>query len=205
MEFAIRPYHPSDLPAVYRICLLTGDSGSDASASFTDPDLLGHYYAAPYCVLEPDIAFILTVDGAPSGYVLGTRDSARFYQRCEEEWFPVLREHYPLPPEADQSYQASMIRAIHYGHRHNPDLQASYPAHLHIDLLPQAVAQGNGRRMMQTFLDRLRAVGVPGVHLGVGGQNTRAIAFYQRMGFQALQTHEWGIIFGMQFSSEVNQ
>jgi hypothetical protein len=65
MAFAIRPYHPSDLPALYRICLLTGDSGADASQLYRDPELLGHFYAAPYAVLEPDLCFVLTHDGSP--------------------------------------------------------------------------------------------------------------------------------------------
>ena len=52
---------------------------------------------------------------------------------------------------------------------------------------------------MQTFLDRLRELHVPGVHLGVGRLNTRAVAFYQRMGFQEISSSKTGIIFGIQF------
>lgn len=110
--FAIRPYHPSDLYSLYRICLLTGANGVDASSLFRDPELLGHYYAAPYAVLEPDLCFVLTHAGAPCGYVLGTRDSATFAARCEREWFPVLRTRYPLPPDDDQSEDAQLIRRI---------------------------------------------------------------------------------------------
>lgn len=59
MLFAIIPYEPRFLPDLYRICLLTGDS-----ALYCDPDLLGHYFAAPYAVLEPAPAFVLTDEGA---------------------------------------------------------------------------------------------------------------------------------------------
>lgn len=197
MTFAIRPYHPSDLYALYRICLLTGDMGSDASAQFRDPELLGHFYAAPYAVLEPDLCFVVTRDGVPSGYILGTRDSAAFHERCEREWFPVLRARYPLPPPDDQSRDAHMIRQIHAGSRSRPELQEHYPAHLHIDLLPEAQGQGQGRMLMNTFLARLRELGVPGVHLGVGKANTGAVAFYRRMGFQPIEEYETAIIFGM--------
>jgi ribosomal protein S18 acetylase RimI-like enzyme len=38
---------------------------------------------------------------------------------------------------------------------------------------------------------------VPGVHLGVGRRNTRAVAFYERVGFQQLSGSEHGIIYGM--------
>jgi ribosomal protein S18 acetylase RimI-like enzyme len=196
MAFAIRPYHPSDLPALYRICLLTGDSGADASQLYRDPELLGHFYAAPYAVLEPDLCFVLTHDGSPCGYVLGARDSDAFAERCDREWFPVLRERYPLPAPEDDSPDAHIIRLIHAGHRTHPDA-AEYPAHLHIDLLPVAQGQGWGRALMQTFLDRLRVIGVPAVHLGVGMRNPGAIKFYERVGFQRIRTYESWIAFGM--------
>lgn len=196
MTFAIRPYHPSDLYALYRICLLTSDSGADASRLYRDPELLGHYYAAPYAVLEPDLCFVLTHAGSPCGYVLGTRDSIVFSERCEREWFPVLRERYPFPAPDDDSRDAQLIRLIHAGYHIHPDT-IDYPAHLHIDLLPLAQGQGWGRKLMQTFLQRLRELGVPAVHLGVGMRNPGAIAFYERVGFHRIKTYEAWIAFGM--------
>jgi len=198
MPFTIRPYHPSDLVALYRVCLLTGDNGKDARQLYHDEELLGHYYVAPYAVLEPDLCFVLLHNGAPCGYVLGTRDSDAFRFQTEQGWFPPLRARYALPPDDDRSRDADMIRLIHRGMHHTSDF-AGYPAHLHIDLLPVGQGQGQGRAIMQTFLDRLRELHVPGVHLGVGRRNTRAVAFYERMGFQEISGSETGIIFGMQF------
>jgi ribosomal protein S18 acetylase RimI-like enzyme len=196
MDFRIRPYHPSDLPSVYEICLRTGNHGEDATSSYAHRQLLGHYYAGPYAVLEPDLCFILTADGEPCGYVLGTRDSTAFWSRCEAEWFPALRERYPLPPPEDKSPDAEMKRAIHRGIE--PGYYAlEYPAHLHIDLLPQAVGGGNGRRMMETFLDRLRELDVPAVHLGVSRKNERAVGYYEHMGFERLREYDWGYAMGL--------
>src|SRR5262249_34604312 len=96
MEFTIRPFQLSDLQALNEICLRTGDNGADASHLYRDPDLLGQRFAAPYAVLEPDLCFVLVHRDRPCGYILGTRDSAAFYARCEREWFPDLRRRYPL-------------------------------------------------------------------------------------------------------------
>jgi ribosomal protein S18 acetylase RimI-like enzyme len=200
LTFAIRPYHPSDLVALYRVCLLTGDSGQDASELYRDPELLGHLYLAPYAVFEPDLCLVLTHDGTPCGYILGTRDSAAFGARCERDWFPVLRERYPLPALEDNSPDADMIRHVHAGHREHPDL-AAYPAHLHIDLLPIAQGQGWGRQLVRTFTDRLRALQVPAVYLGVGARNTRAICFYSRVGFHQIKAHDGWMAYGMHLQS----
>lgn len=199
MEFRIRPYHPSDLCSVYDICVRTADCGADASGAHADPQILGHYYAAPYAVFEPELCFILTADAVPCGYVLGTRDSAGFSLRCEAEWFPVLRERYPLPEPEDKSPHAEMKRAIHRGIQPSPDV-ADYPAHLHIDLMPLAVGKGQGRALMDRFLGALRELGVPAVHLGVSGKNERAIAYYAHMGFATLHEYDWGLFMGMKLS-----
>jgi ribosomal protein S18 acetylase RimI-like enzyme len=199
MPFTIRPYHPSDLVALYRICLQTGDSGNDARHLCHDEELLGHCYVAPYAVLEPDLCFTLLDDGSPCGYILGTRDSHTFRIQSEQNWFPVLRTRYAFPPATDHSFDADMIRHIYAGAHFDPELVA-YPAHLHIDLLPIAQGQGWGRALMQTFLTRLRALHVPGVHLGVGRRNIRAIAFYERIGFQPITSSEGAILFGMRLN-----
>jgi GNAT superfamily N-acetyltransferase len=197
--FAIRPYHPSDFCALYRVCLLTGDSGSDASSIYQNPELLGHIYVGPYLVLEPDVCFTLTNNGAPVGYVLGARDTAVFHARCERDWYPVLRARYPLPAPDDSSPDAGLIRHIHTVPHEKPEW-VDYPAHLHIDLLPEAQGQGMGRRMIETLLDRLREVGAPGVHLGVSAKNTRAIQFYAHVGFHQIKASAGGITFGMRLS-----
>jgi ribosomal protein S18 acetylase RimI-like enzyme len=192
----IRAYYPSDLPALYRICLLTGDSGRDASGLFRDPELLGHYYTGPYAVLEPELCFVLACEGAPCGYILGAADTLQFNQRCEREWFPPLRTRYPLPPQDDRSPDAHIIRLIHTGRLGEPP-GPEYPAHLHIDLLPAAQGQGWGRRLMEAFCERLRMVGAGGVHLGVAKDNPGAVGFYRRLGFVELGEGKNSITFGM--------
>ena len=196
MSFNIRTYHPSDLSSLYRICLLTGKSGKDASELYTDPDLLGQFYAAPYAVLEPDLCFILTNSGKPCGYILGTRDSTAFYKRCESEWFPLVRQRYPLHDSNDNSPDARIIRLIHGGHKVNEDLK-SYPAHLHIDLLPEAQGQGSGHKLTDKFISKLRELEVPALHLQVGKSNTGAIKFYERTGLKRIKEYEKSIAFGI--------
>lgn len=199
MEYTIRQCRLEDLPALNQICLLTGDNGSDASQLYRDPDLLGQYYAAPYAVLEPELAFALVRQDRPYGYVLGARDSAAFYERREREWFPALHERYPLPEADDDSPDAQIIR-LFYKQRQVDDDLAEYPAHLHIDILPEAQGQGWGRRLIDTLLGRMRQLAIPGVHLHVGKLNTRAIGFYQQVGFHQIAERATSLALGQKLA-----
>lgn len=192
----IRPYREDDLESIYEICLLTGNSGKDASKIYKDPKLLGHFYAAPYAVLEPELAFIVEVEGKQSGYILGTKNSENFKRKTEEKWFPELRKKYELPNPKDYSPDARIIRLIHQGYIFKSELK-NYPAHLHIDLLPITQGKGIGRKLMKTFLNRLKDLNISAVHLEVGKKNTNAIGFYKKLGFVRLFEDQYSIAYGM--------
>jgi ribosomal protein S18 acetylase RimI-like enzyme len=188
-RFRIRPAQPGDEAAAYRVCLLTGDAGKDATAIHPDePDLLGHVYVGAYLKLEPELAFLLEDDEGVCGYVLGALDSREFYRRYEAEWLPPLQARIPAPggEAANWSPTDQLRHLIHAPDLFCPEPYAEFPAHLHIDLLPRAQGQGMGRRMMDTLLARLTELGSPGVHLGMHATNTRAQAFYTKLGFHEL-------------------
>ena len=80
-----------------------------------------------------------------------------------------------------------------------PDFLNDYPSHLHIDLLPVAQKKGFGKKMMTTFLNRLKEKGSSGIHLGVGAGNANAIAFYENVGFEELRKEPGAVIMGVLF------
>lgn len=59
-----------------------------------------------------------------------------------------------------------------------------WPAHFHVDLLPEMQRQGWGRKMVETMLSALRGEGAKGVHLGMEAGNGGAEKFYKAMGFE---------------------
>jgi len=196
MSFIIRLYKKSDLPYLYEICLKTGNSGIDATELYKDPLLLGNFYSAPYAVIHPELTFILADNDIPLGYILGTNDSELFYHKSEKEWFPPLRKKYLLPNENDDASDAKIIRLIHKGHLPKPEL-LSYPAHLHIDILPEGQGQGMGRKLIETFCNKLIEMKVQALHLEVGKRNTNAIFFYERIGFKIIKEYEWSVAYGI--------
>lgn len=176
-EPRLRPGRPSDIDDVARVCLLTAHHGEPAPAQTVDPDLVADVYARPYLVLEPATSRVLVVDHAVVGYVVGALDSAEFYRRWQQEWTP---RRLPRPQGADPA----LVHLLTAPHTALPEAAQEYSSHLHVNLLPQVRGGGWGRRLVVDFLAGLRAGGSRGVHLEVDRANTRAIAFYEQLGFQ---------------------
>lgn len=63
-------------------------------------------------------------------------------------------------------------------------LLAQYPAHLHINILPEFTGQGWGQKLMSAFLSKITELGACGVHLGMVATNDGARRFYERVGFE---------------------
>lgn len=166
----------SDVPGAYRVCFETADPQPGQN-----PDIVGHIYAGPYLQRHPDLARVVVDSLGVSGYVLGCPDSRAFEAWAEREWWPALRAQYPLA--SAPAVDAEMIGMLHAAPVSPEQLVAAYPAHLHIDLLPRTQGHGYGRTLIEWVCGELAARGIPGVHLGVGSDNTNAIAFYEHLGF----------------------
>ncbi len=187
-NFRLRPATLADEAAMYDVCLKTGNSGDDGTHLFEDPDVLGSIFVGPYLHQEPDLAFVLEDAQGVCGYLLGALDSRKFFAEYERSWLPPLKAKHPEP--TGDPAQWTRTQKFYYEYYHpdffTPEPYAQYPSHLHIDLLPRAQGQGHGRKMMDYLGDELRRKGSPGVHLGTGLKNERAIQFYRKLGYQEL-------------------
>jgi ribosomal protein S18 acetylase RimI-like enzyme len=186
----IRGYRPGDLDALYRICLLPGDAGQDATALYRDPRLLGHIFAAPYGVFEPSLAFVAEDAAGVGGYIVGALDTRAFAGQLERQWWPALRARYPEPPAGLPAGRwtpdQQLASLIHHPWQIPEELAARYPSHLHINLLPRLQGRGHGSRLTRTLIAALRCQGSPGVHLHVRRANQHAAGFYRHLGFTEL-------------------
>jgi ribosomal protein S18 acetylase RimI-like enzyme len=185
----IRLAGPGDQPGAYYVCLKTGNHGEDGEALYRDdPDALGRIYVGPYLAFEPELSLILEDDEGICGYALGALDSRALYARYEAEWRPAICARLPDPTGDPRQWTPS--QRVHHAYHHPdyfcPEPYSDYPSHLHIDLLPRAQGRGYGRQMIERNMETLRRRGSPGAHLGVSALNTRAIGFYQCLGFREL-------------------
>ena len=195
-DFSIRSYKSADTSAVYEICLKTGNSGQDATHLFSDPLVLGHIYVGPYMEFEPQSVFILEDDQGPCGYIMGVLDSQTYYQWMHSEWLPKMRVNYKKPTgNLDTWDETEKITDLLF-HPVSQRLLPDYPAHLHIDLLLRAQGKGQGKLMMDRFIDYLRYNKIPGLHLDLSSSNDRAFNFYRKYGMEELDRDKESIIMG---------
>ena len=106
------------MPGAYRVCLLTGDAGEDASGRHDNPDLLGHTYVGPYLAADDGLNLVVVDSEGVCGYLLATADTTRFERWREAEWLPALRAQYPIgsgTPRDGELRLGAELRPEHYG------------------------------------------------------------------------------------------
>jgi len=185
-DYRIRLARPTDLDALYAVCLATGDSGEDATALYSDPHLLGHVYVGPYAVLEPGLAFVAEDRDGVAGYALGTANTALFEARLEREWWPALRAQYADPTGSEPalwSPDQRLAAQIHHPERTPHSATTRYPAHLHLDLAPRMRGKGAATALLHRCLAEMKQAGVNAVMLGASRTNRRGIKFWEKSGF----------------------
>ena len=192
MALRIRRYQDEDHDAVYDICVRTADAGGDARGKYSSDDLMPDLFAGPSVFLEPRFAFVLDDGDGAVGYVIGTPDTAAFARAYRERWIPHLADRYQVPPSPPVTPEHHML-ALHYQpERLLWSRLPQYPAHLHIDLLPAFQGNGHGRKLIDTFCDAVADAGAAGVHVCVVSDNTKALGFYERIGFTCIEVDEPG-------------
>lgn len=193
----IRSFRPGDEPALAEICLKTADAGADATGVLDDDAVWAEIFVLPYAHRHPEYVFVVeTDDSRVAGYVVGVPDTRAFEDWFHDAWWPENGARWPLP-KAPRSRQDGILTYA-YGRRGGAEPYGdAYPAHLHIDLLPELQGQGWGRRLIETLADALRADGVEGLHLTASSDNAGALAFYDRIGFTRLESHPGVQAFGI--------
>lgn len=199
-EPLIRPYRVADRDRIAEICLLTAAGGGDATGVYSDDTLMPEVFALPYVDYAPDLAFVVAEPAADPddpdapdrvlGYVIAVADTTEFIDWYAREWAPGFRARHPHPgPPTGRNpgfTESQLLAAGGDPERMRIAELDRYPAHLHIDLLPELQGQGWGRRLIDTLRAALAERGVPAVHLGMDPANTGARAFYDRLGFHEL-------------------
>lgn len=193
----IRPFRNGDESALAEICLRTADAGTDGTGILDDDDLWADLFVLPYVARHPEHAFVVEDEsGSARGYAVATPDTVAFEEWFRDQWWPRRGARWPRPEQEDSRQDGLLLYAYGRGDQ-DERYAAEYPAHLHIDLLPELQGQGWGRRLIGAVVDSLRDRGVSALHLVASAENTGALAFYERLGFAALPSSPGSQAFGL--------
>jgi ribosomal protein S18 acetylase RimI-like enzyme len=144
-------------------------------------------YLYPYMELAPDSLFVAVVDGALVGYLTGCLDSSEFPSESERMKSAIGSFRLVFRPGPAAFFARAMVDTASAALRREPTAEdfddARWPAHLHINVAPRARGTGAADELMNRWFDRLRENSSPGCHLQTLVENTRAVRFFERMGF----------------------
>jgi len=179
-----------DERTLYDICVITGDSGKDATGIFDQPDLLGDIWVGPYLHLSADHCYVVqSEDGLPLGYCIATLDTKSFETVTDALWWPIKQAAYIKPDiELKESWSRDerLTHLIHNPLRSPLEFLEEYPSHAHINLVPELQGKGWGKKLMQAMEDSLSSEGSLGVHLILSSKNLNALAFYKAVGYHVI-------------------
>ncbi|WP_328472920.1 GNAT family N-acetyltransferase [Actinoplanes sp. NBC_00393] len=144
-------------------------------------------YLTPYMDLEPESLLLAFVDGEMVGYLAGCLDSGRFPSESARMSKAVTGHRLFLRRRPMGFFLRAARDGIGVMVRREPTAgdfeDARWPAHLHINVAAEARGTGAAAALMGRWLDRLAEFDVPGCHLQTLVENTRAVRFFERMGF----------------------
>ena len=170
----IRKYKTTDREAVQYVCLAT-------SVGTSAPMKLTRYILAMYCNYyidnEPENCFVLADDTDRAvGYIICSSDFYKFASGYKNNYLHEIR--------CTGIWNTIVARgeiAVH------SLFKKSYPAHLHIDILPEYQHMGFGTRLTDTLMEHLKSSGCKGLHLICDTGNTDGVNFYKKYGLEQLK------------------
>jgi GNAT superfamily N-acetyltransferase len=158
VDVRILPYRTVAADAAARASIDTiffGASGTQSFASDAERGAFRNRWLGRFLDgSDVDHAFVAVTEAGVIGYLVGALDDPALSGRFSDIGY--FRDFAHLTP--------------------------AYPAHLHINLAPEARSQGIGARLIEAFATRARASSAPGMHV-VTGAASRNVRFYAACGF----------------------
>ncbi len=182
---------------VHAICCETALGGAPLPDGIRWP-FFGQLWVGPYEELFPDWTWVWVDDHERVfGYITLCPNTLAFEKAMRWRFRPrlalqILLKRYPWNGDARRILRRWVGIETSPEDFFDPkllaDVKAKYPAHLHTNLRSAARGSGGGKRIWELGLEELRRRGVSGIHLFCGDA---PVGFYQKCGFEILQSVEW--------------
>ena len=184
-EISVRPFRASDREQVREIACATGYMGEPADWYWRHRESFADIWTSYYTDEEPESLFVAADGSSVVGYLAGCVNTSRAPSPSAAVTRQMFRHLLIFRPGTAGFFWRSIWDVIRSPGFPSGELSdPRWPAHLHIDLLPNARGRGAGGALMRAWFDRLRERRTAGCHLGTLAENRDAIAFFERVGFR---------------------
>jgi ribosomal protein S18 acetylase RimI-like enzyme len=193
----IRECSLDDLTAISDICYKTGFMGEDLTGSgrFNDRTLFSYLFCLYYPLYEIDNCFIAfdVNKNKIIGYILGSRNTLEQEKRFMWKMVPKIALRmctytiffYPGSFRAVLLFMRNLeLKDI------EKTVYMEYPAHLHMNILPEYQKRGVGSMLLDTFEDHMSDKKVSGIHIWTSNKNVKAVPFYSKHGYEIIYERE---------------
>ena len=171
---SVRKAQLSDMERIRYVCRMT--AGEEAQQDEAVGEIISKMYSTYYVRECADTCFVLADDeDIAVGYILCEPDYKRYSCIFREKDVPEIKRL------SKKDGLLSMFLPIPYS-----IFGKKYPAHLHIDILPEYQNKGYGSILIKALLKELQSRDIKGVMLIAGADNTGAIRFYERHSFKTV-------------------
>lgn len=158
-------------------------AGSPTASIWGHAESEAAVYLTPYFELEPESLFVAVSGGELVGYLAGCVDTAAFPSEEQRMSRAISGHRLFLKRRPLAFFARAALDAVRPGPSAGEPDDPRYPAHLHINLVPEARGTGAADALMARWFERLDRVGAPGCFLQTLVENVRAGKFFERWGF----------------------
>lgn len=165
-----------------------------AGAGSPTASLWGHeasereVYLGAYMDRAPEHLSVAEIDGALVGYLAGCPDTSLVGPDSARVVSAIRKNRLYVKPAPLAFFLRAAADSVAAWARRRPTAGAfvddRWPAHLHIDLVPEARGRGLGSALMARWQGQLTDMGSAGCHLQTVVENAQAVAFFERCGFR---------------------
>jgi RimJ/RimL family protein N-acetyltransferase len=183
----VRAYTEDDRDELRAVFGRAGE-GSPTDTLWGHEESEAEIYLVTYMDLVPEHLGVAEIDGRIVGYLTGCPEPSRV-PSDSQRITRAIRTHRLYLQRAPLAFfgRAATDAAIAFARRQptaGDFRDERWPAHLHIDLVPEARGTGLAYRLMARWQSQLVELGSPGCHLQTMVENSRAVAFFERCGFE---------------------
>ena len=186
--FVIRKYDSRDRPAVRRICCQTALMGEPSAIFFDDDEIFADALTAYFTDYEPESCFVAEYDTNVIGYLIGTKDASHmdkvFADKIAAPLLIKALRRGTFFRKKNVKLLLCVLLSLLKGEFKIPAFSKDYPAVLHINIAKEYRMAGIGSKLINAYLDYLRALGIRGVHLAT--MSDKAGQFFKKQNFQLL-------------------